>query len=395
MFKAVLGWIRQARLPSLFLFLVVGFSLVFAVFYHSGSQPSGLSTSEVMARNSSQSFTDIYHNPVNAPHKLVILAALKLGLSGHGSLRLSSAVFAIIFALAFYVLARMWFGKSISLFGTVLFLSLPIFIIASRQASANIMYFSPIVILAVYNWLLRTKHNHAAAWLLLVLCCGIFIYVPGLVWWLAGAAVIARNKLIEKLEEIPSWLFVTGLSLFTIMLVPAGLSIVHDWRLVRSFGLIPAHWPHILQLFKNLGWMLSSLFVKTPYHSALIIERLPLLNLIQIALLAIGSYAMWRASWVKALVLDANVVFAVLAAALNNNISLLILGLPAIAVFMAAGLRYLYIEWRSVFPSNPLPKALALTLIACLVAVQLVFGLSYSLLAWPHAVATKSAYVLK
>jgi hypothetical protein len=103
----------------------------------------------------------------------------------------------------------------------------------------------------------------------------------------------------------------------------------------------------------------------------------------------------WAAARNKALALASAILFAILAAGLNNNLRLLALGLPAVGIFMAAGLRYLYIEWRSVFPRNPIPKSLAWLLMVLVVSVQLIYGLSYSLIAWPHTDATKTTYVVK
>ena len=88
-------------------------------------------------------------------------------------------------------------------------------------------------------------------------------------------------------------------------------------------------------------------------------------------------------------------VFGIVAAALNRNLLLLIYVLPAVAVAVAAGLRYLYMEWKSIFPKNPIPKYLAVALITGLVGMHIAYGLRYSLLAWPNTAATKSTYVLK
>lgn len=62
---------------------------------------------------------------------------------------------------------------------------------------------------------------------------------------------------------------------------------------------------------------------------------------------------------------------------------------------MAAGLRYLYIEWRHVFPLNPFAHSMALGLISLVVAASLLYGARYSLTAWPHSAEAKSSYVLK
>ncbi len=395
MFRATLGWIRQARIHSVSIIACVAIILGFGFFYRLGSSTSGLSQAELNYKNSALSLRSIYHNPINAPHKLLEYGLSHIGSNSWFMLRLTSVLFAIIFILSFYIIAKNWFGRTIGLLSSLLFFSLPIFIIAARQASAEIMFFCPLALMARYYWLTRSGGDKTLPWLILIITCALAIYVPGVVWLLIGAVIINRTKLSAVISQLPNWLVSLGVAIFIVMLVPAALAIFHDWRLVRDFALIPAHWPLPLQLLKNLGWMLSALVVKTPYYSALIIGRLPILDIIQIALLVFGVYAMWVAAKAKALTLALFIAFSVVVAAINNNVSLLILGLPAIGIFMAAGLRYLYIEWRSVFPTNPIPRTLAMVLITALVIAQLAFGLSYAVVAWPHSLATKSAYVLE
>jgi len=141
--------------------------------------------------------------------------------------------------------------------------------------------------------------------------------------------------------------------------------------------------------------MVSAVFIKTPSQQNLIVGEIPLLSIVQIACLVFGIFAMWRAVRSKTIALSAAVVFAVVAAGINKDITLLALALPSIGIFTSAGLRYLYIEWRSVFPFNPVAKTMALTLMAVVVATHVLYGVRYSLVAWPNTETTKQAYVLK
>jgi hypothetical protein len=150
-----------------------------------------------------------------------------------------------------------------------------------------------------------------------------------------------------------------------------------------------------MTFLKHLAWMITSLFFRTPYHDQMLIGRLPLLSVIQLALVVFGVYALYSAARKKAFWLSASVIMGVLLAALNNNLRLLFFSLPGLGIFMAAGLRYLYIEWRSVFPKNPIPKGLAIAMLAAVVTIQALYGLTYSLVAWPAAEPTKQVYVIK
>lgn len=168
-----------------------------------------------------------------------------------------------------------------------------------------------------------------------------------------------------------------------------------DHQVIKNVLLVPAHAPDWLAALKDAGWMVFSLFAKTGHADRLLVGRLPILNILLMALLVFGVYAMLGASRAKTIALGSGVIYAIVMAGLNNDIELLALGLPSVAIFIAAGLRYLYIEWRSVFPRNPVPRTFAVVLITFVAATQVYFGLRYSLSAWPNTPATRSSYVLK
>lgn len=146
---------------------------------------------------------------------------------------------------------------------------------------------------------------------------------------------------------------------------------------------------------KSIGWSALALVWRVRTHNPLIIGRLPLLDIIQIALIVFGTYAMWTKARREMASLLTLIVVAIIFAGFNSNFLLLTLCLPALTTLIGAGLRYLYIEWRSVFPRNPLPLSFALILMACLVGLQVLYGLKYSLVVWPHTPSTKQLYVLK
>lgn len=395
MLRAPSKWAKPAHARAVLAYALVIVLLGAILLYHSGSAPSGLGANEAAARGASRTLRVIYDYPVNAPHKIVEWSVQKLGFHGARALRLSSAIWAVIFTLAFWRLVRSWFGRTVGLLSTVLFLGTPVLLVAGRQASAEIMWLFPILVMAAYDCLVRTHTHHNVAWIGLILAAGLAIYTPGMIWWLLAAAILVRQQLTAAVSEVPRWLIAGGLLLFAVVLLPAGTSIFTDWHIIRDFGLVPAHWAPPLTLVKDIAWMLSSLVFRTPFHSSLFIGRLPLLDIIQIGLVIFGAYALWSTARNKTLVLAAGVLLAVLAAGANDQPNILILALPALGVMAAAGLRYLFIEWRGVFPSNPIPKTLALTLMAALITAQLAYGVTYSVIAWPHTDATKSAYVLK
>lgn len=395
MLKEMSGSLRSLPRRS-WLGFVLAFVAIFIIFlWHLGNLTPGLSRQEVEYASSTRSWALIISNPINAPHKIIQLAVFKLSPQHPSLLRLASVSFALIFCLGFYRLATGWFGRAIGLFSTLIFACLPLLVVSGRQASAEIMFFCPVIFISLYNWLLRAKQYQSAAWFTLCLAAAVFVFTPGLLIWLVAACCICRKNIIKSINTVPVQFSFFGLLLIFSSVASLALASIKHHYIAKQLFLVPAYLGNGFTPVKHIGWMFLSLFVKTGQTDHLIVQRLPLLSVLSIALLIFGLYAMLTAAKSKAIWLGLSIVYAILAAGLNNKISILALGLPAIILFVAAGLRYLYIEWRSVFPRNPVPKSFALVLIAIVALVQLYFGLRYSLAAWPEAPATRAAYVLK
>lgn len=369
-------------------------AFLFMVFIRLGSQPGALSPAEHTAAIHSQSFHLIAKNPLNAPHDLLSLGLSKIS-GAHVAMRAASAIWGVIFAIAFYSITKSMFGKTIGLVGAIILVTTPLFLISSRQASADIMLAAPALIMALYLWVSRPASDVAKALPLLIIFSCLMLYVPGMVWWLIGGAVVGRTKLENALSSAPKHRLYLSMTVGLAIIVPLALAIATDWRLIRPLALVPSHFSSPLNELKNVGWMTAAWFAKTPFHSPLIIGRLPLLNIVQDVLLVFGAYALFQAAKSKAWALVAAFAFATVAAGLNDNLSLLLIGLPAAGLLFTTGLRYLYVEWRGVFPRNPAAKYLAILLIAVIGAVQLLFGARYALVAWPHNVVTRQTYVIK
>jgi 4-amino-4-deoxy-L-arabinose transferase-like glycosyltransferase len=388
------GWVRRYILKPQTLYVLFSVLILLGLIHVLGTHPAGMNQQELATKNFSVTANDILKHPINAPHNLLAYGFQSAGLAWKTALRLSSAAFGLFFIFCLYSLLRSWFGKSVGALGAIIFAATPLFLVAARQGSAEIMFLAPVSLMAAYIWLLRDENKNLFMLTLLIICA-LSLYTPGMIWWLAGAFIISYKKLSDAAKDASPVVTAAALAIGLLILAPLGLAIAKDWTLIKDLALVPDKLAAPLTVLKNIGWMTLALFVKTPYHSVLILDRLPILNIIQIALMAFGSYALWSVAKSKLFILLLSILFSVAAAGINNQFSLLILGLPAIAVIVCAGLRYLYIEWRSVFPRNPVARAMALSLMAAVVVVHLLFGIRYAAIAWPNSVATKNTYVLK
>lgn len=395
MFKRIAGRLSALPKGGLAALILLAAASYIVFFWRLGSLTGGLAPAEVLAKASGRSLSAIYNNPINAPHKLLQLGFQKLDGSSTAALRLPSAIFGLVFAFSFYKLATSWYGRAIGAFGSLMFISLPLFVVLARQASAEVMFFGPVLLMWSYNRLMKSESRRSRSWLLLLLSAAIMIYTPGMIIWIAAAFIICRPKIVSAISDLPPWVSATGLAAICVAAVPIVIASIKHPSILKSLFLVPVHPAAVVQMLENTGWMVLSLFAKTGHHEAIIIGRLPILSILITALLVFGAYAMNGAARTKAVLLALSVGFAVLAAGINNSLTLLAYGVPALGLLATAGSRYLYIEWRTIFPRNPVPKNFALVLIALVTAVQIYYGLRYSLAAWPNTISTKTVYVLK
>lgn len=393
----MLGW-RRSRSNFEVVRIVVGFFLLAAFvfcfyFWRLGTLTSGLGPAEVAAGKSSLSLHSIANNPVYAPHKILQWGVQKI--FGHGALALRSvsAVLAVLFLFCFFELVKGWFGKMIGFFGTLLLGATPWFVLLARSAGPEISLLAPIAFLASYYWIMRSSSG--AAWLALLVSSALVIYLPGGLLLILLGAIFAKKNIQNVAKGLGlgrNILLTLSLLIILAPIVYAGLK---NPASLKPLLLIPADWPSALVGVKTMAWDVLALVWRTPVHADFLLGRLPMFNGAQIALAIFGGFALLKLARSKLYVLSGIVVFGVLAAAVNRNLALLSIVLPAIATCVAAGLRYLYVQWRTVFPKNPLPKYLAMTLIGSLVAMHVIYGLRYALIAWPNSAATRSTYVLK
>ncbi len=388
-----LGNLPRPGLAKLALYFVLAL-LTFVLFiWQLGSLTKGLSPAEAAAANASASVGTIIDNPTYGPHKLLSYGFQKV--FGHGPLqiRLSSAIISLLFLLCFYLLIKGWFGRMIGFFALLFIAATPWFIQLSRSGSPEIMLLSPVVILAVYYWLIRSKSR--AAWICLLVVSSLTLYLPGGLLLVLLGLIFARQNLTRALASFRTTQKLLWATAVLALLAPLIYASAKNPSILKPLLLIPATWPSPLVGLKTAVWDVLALFWRTPVHIDQIIGRLPVFNGAQAALAIFGGFALFRLARSKLYLLLGLAAFGLLAAALNRNLLFLTYVMPAVAVAVAAGLRYLYMEWKSIFPKNPIPKYLAVVLITGLVGMHIAYGLRYSLLAWPNTSATKSTYVLK
>ncbi len=364
--------------------------------WHLGKLTTGLSPAEATARAGSRSFHTIWNNPINAPSRLIQYGLQSTGHHGAFWLRLSSVFFVLLLLGLFYLLARGWFGRMVGFLAAVMLATTPWVILLARNATADILLLAPIALWTAYGWLKRVKPKWRNwAWLAMVVAAALSLYVSGLFWLVLVGGVVTRKRLAVLPKELGKAYFYGYLALGVLILVPLLISIASKPSLAEPLLLWPSHWQPLVATLKAIVWSALALVWMAPYHIPMIMGRLAVLDATQIVLAFFGIFALWSRARRELYALSALAALGIIGAGIDHNLLLITLALPALAIMVAAGLRFLYVEWRSVFPLNPLPRTLAIAILVVLVALHVLLGVRYTLVAWPHTVATRQTYVIK
>lgn len=355
----------------------------------------GLGEAEYSSRQNSQSLNQIISRGLNAPYNLVQHTLLNVISDDLWAVRLASVFFALLIFTFLFLLLRSWFGSTIAIFAGLIFITTPWVVNIARTGTPNITYLWMIVPLASFIMMERSKTKAGTWWVILCATAALGIYIPGFFWLLLIGALATGRPILKTTSRINSLFLIAGMALGALLVIPLFLSLAFEPSRIKQLLLMPTTLDPTIEILKSAAWAVSSLFWVARSGVDIGIGRLPVLNILQIVLTVFGVYALSTRARNITYVLLGVLFFSILASGINNNSYYLIFGLPAIAVLIGAGLRYLYIEWRRIFPLNPFAYALAIGLISLVTGTHILYGARYSLIAWPHTAETKNTYVLK
>lgn len=380
----IFRWAKPRPISRSALILTISLALILLVFCWHLSSPAP-SPAETASLHSARTAHQLLNNPVNAPHQLF---EYLLQRSNHASLRLErfvSVAYFLIFIACFYYIARNWFGKFSARLGALLLAFTPLCMLVARSAGTDVMYLFPLTAVAGYMWFVRSKTMLNTKLVLLGGLAALALYEPGGPLFLLAGIIYVWPLLRKLVTVFNRKALAAAVIVFLILIAPLIAAIVKQPSLAKAILLVPAHVPTALDFLKWSAWQTLALPFKSGQHNYYQLGRTAILDITQVVLVAFGVFALWSRATSKTYLLGAATVLAILFSALNQSYTMLLFCLPALMVIATAGLRYLHLEWTGVFPRNPLPRGLALTLLFTLVGLHVLWGIHYSLTAWPHS----------
>lgn len=366
-------------------------ALLVLLTYRLNNLVPGFSTLEVAAINHAKGLSEIFHNPLFAPHEVLQYLGLKLGHFGFIAMRLPTVMFALLAALLFFFIASRWFNFRVAVISTMLFVTSSWFLHIGRIATPEILLLGLLAPLAYSVWL-PTYKRPMAALLLGALVLVTLLYIPGFVWFVFIGLFWQRKSLLKVWRDarVPSLLVLCGC---IIAITPLIVTLVDSPSLAKAyFGLPLDTFEALKKLPKNLLIIPYNLVIIGPDNPANNLGRLPLLDFFAAVMAIIGAYSYATHSKLhRSRLLLACLILGSLLAALKGSVTISIV-LPFVYLLVAGGINFMIEQWFMVFPYNPFARNLAIVLIFVAIGATGFFHFNRYYIAWPQAPATKNTY---
>lgn len=373
----------QTILMSTLVVLMLGFLLLFQL----GALTHGkISPLEAATIANSESIRALLDNSLFLPLKLLtyILSFIPMDTV---FLRLAASIVGGLTAIYFYVILRKLHTKRVTALAITLFATSSWFLQTSRVITPVVMtMYSATALIFLSLWLPHAKHKKSA-FVFATTVAASLVYTPGFLPLLVLLVILKPKRFLSILQSVPTWLVVVCGALFAIMIAPLIYSLILGGLPVRTYLGIPLVLEPI-EWLKRLLIIPAYMFARGPLQPGFNVARLPILDLFTTILAVLGAYSYFhqrRLSRTGLLVVLS--AFACVMIALNGPLWLPLL-MPVVYILVAMGIAVLLQQWFTVFPRNPLARAIGITLLCIGLSTICVYHLTRYFIAWPNNSAT-------
>jgi hypothetical protein len=376
--------------PLMFSLVAIGLML-FLLSFRLGALTPGLSEAEINYRAYTSQAGNITSELVYAPHAFVQNALQQISITNRALLRAASIGFALLSVVSVFALLRLWHAPKLAILGTVLYLTSSWFLHTARVATPDILFTLLPVLLLIWTWLLRSRRRELALFLV-VIACGILLYIPGMAWFIVTGIIWQAGRIAKELRTVSAPYIISSIVMGLLFILPAGLVIYQNNGLLWTFMGLPETLPPISTIAKNIMSIPLMLFLRGPSDSAMWLGRLPLLDLFSAAFLILGVYTYsLRLNLDRSRFLFAGSILGAILFSLDGPVTIAII-LPFIYIFIAGGLAFMLNQWFAVFPRNPFARNIGGSLLTIAVLMSIFYHINHYFIAWPNTPETKQVY---
>lgn len=396
--------------PAVAVLLIAALSYI--LFFHNlTTLLPGYSAREVATYKASSSLQIIFDHPFNAPYKLLVLGPQKLGLTDWAVTRYVAASFAVLISILFFVVLRFWFSYRTAVIGTIMFATSSGVLHFARFGSSLILQMSILALLACAIWWRTGKMSHTVKGFVSVALFAVLWYVPGMVWFELLLLGVTHKTVLRAWRQSTLLQRVLAGFLFLLTVAPLLRNLIAAPQNLLILAGLPTQFASITQIGQNILDALLLVGIHSNGQAELWLAHAPLLNVSELALLALGIYAFIRhVSVARRIFVFVAIGISLLLIGLNGagsagsvwgsqfaatgpvNVSVLV---PLLYLLIAGGMFELIRQWFRVFPRNPLARAAGVGLITLLVGFSVVYHYRAYFVAWPNNPATKKTFSLQ
>ncbi len=372
---------------SILLTIIMLGYLGWLTFYRLSSLTPSFTSAESSVSSQALSLRQILNNCVNGPYKLLQFLVQRYTANTIFFDRLISVLIGLLIILVFYVILRSRYRYYVAFFGTALFGSSTWFLHVTRLGTPEILLMSVMILIWVGLHLHKTKHPELSVFFSVIIC-GLILYVPGMVWFLAFGFIWQQGYLTRVLDDLPAWFRVFIILLAVALVAPIGYAAAHNPRILESFAAIPGHISSPTQYLRNLLEVPVNIFFRGPSNPSIWLGRLPLLDVFTTAMVVLGIYVgyLHRKLEFNRLLLG-SIILATVLITINAGVTITVL-VPLIYLVASGGIAELIGQWLSVFPRNPLAKSIGIGLLTLAIITAAYYQTTRYFVAWPHSTNT-------
>lgn len=364
----------------------------FLYFHRLGTLLPGYSPEEIATFHGASDWHRILSDPIYAPYTIPVWFTTAVLHHGIIMTRIVAACFGMLAVVAFFSIAKLRYSYWIALLGTVLFATSAGLLHSARLGTGQILQMGIVGILCILTWY-RTKRQHRT--LIGYAVAAVFAlmwYVPGMVWFeLLGSILMWRG--IAQIIRRTNVGHVAGWSLvFALLLVPLGYAVAKQPDLLLTVLGVPHELRTLTGFPVNLAHTIVAIGIRSFGTASEWLMHLPLLNAIEITLLAIGVYyRLYKERSLRAVFMGSATCIAVALASLSGAVDFACL-IPLLYLYCAEGINKLTGQWLKTFPRNPIARTVGVVAICLVLSFSVLYQVRLYFVAWPHNSNTRQTF---
>jgi hypothetical protein len=379
------------RSPTLLITILVVLGVLGLYLYRlNGLIPAG--SGELHTIQTAASLGGLISNPLLLPFKFLAFIMLQLPIDNLLAVRLAAVSITCLNGILFFILAERWCGLLNGSLATLLFVTSGGILQPGRYgAGLGSLVLVTLLFLNLVVWTNQTeRHDQVLAGY--ALSCVIALFIPGGIWLILVASWLSRKALVGHLRGASARATVIASLIGAVGVVLLGTFLLRNSELLRQWLGLPSNWPDTVIIFKQALSSVTAFVLRGPYMPEIWLAHTPILDVASTVLLAIGL--LFYSHHLRNPRTQLLLLFFLLGAALvalNGPVALGYI-LPIVYLIIAGGLSYFLHQWKRVFPTNPIARATALSLIGILTLCIVTFHAERYFIAWRNSPATEQTY---